>query len=299
MEVNLHTNDPLFAPFECRLFDSEKVAFPIRMHWHYFVEIILVKSGVLKVLRGGSVYMLRAGEVLLITPLVHHMLEKGDANQPVVYEMIKLDMEQLGELPSYTPDLRSMMLEAERRQISMHFPAKDVREYHMDFMVDQCVEEYRTKQYGCDLKIRAMIYLIVTTLIRSWMKGGFVPQNYTTQIDPIYTVPSYISHHIDEPLKVEDLAEFCGLSYPWFARKFHQIYGLSCKDYIEKVRIWKVEQYLLFTDCDLNYIRQHTGYSDCSHLVRDFRKFHNVTPVQFRRANQQKARGLAQFPQNY
>ena len=34
-----------------------------------------------------------------------------------------------------------------------------------------------------------------------------------------------------DSLKVEDLAKLCGLSYPWFAKKFREIYGISCKEY--------------------------------------------------------------------
>lgn len=299
MDLPLNPRNPLSAPFECYLFDTEKAPFPIASHFHYFAELIMVKSGILKVRRGSQTHLLHPWDILFINPLTPHSLEKGDSDQPVLYEVIRLDMEQLGELPSYAPDLRSMMLEADQRHVSMHLLAREVRELHMDFMVDQCVEEYRSRAYGYDLKIRAMLYLIVTSFARSWIRKGFVPQGRSSQIDPIYTVPSYVSRHISEPLKVEELAEFCGLSYPWFARKFHRIYGLSCKDYIEKVRIRKVEQYLLFTDCDLNYISQHTGYSDCSHLVRDFRKFHDTTPAQFRHLGKQTNRDFVQFPENY
>ena len=299
MESRFIPTDPLCAPFACHLFDTEKDEFPVPMHWHCFGELILVKSGTLKVVRDTVPHLLRAGEILFINPMTPHSLEKGEANAPTIYNVIRLDMAQLGELPSYTPDLRSMMLEADHHQISMHLTAAEVRSNHMDFMIDQCVEEFKNRAYGYDLKIRAMLYLIVTTLIRIWIRKGFTPQVQSTQIDPIYTIPSYINRHIEEPLKVEEMAKLCGLSYPWFAKKFHQLFRISCKDHIEKVRIRKVEQYLLFTDCDLNYISQHCGYSDCSHLVRNFRKFHDTTPIQFRHNRKQKNLGLVQIPQNY
>ena len=130
-------------------------------------------------------------------------------------------------------------------------------------------------------------------------EGKFVETNYGSRIDPIYALPYHIARHIEEPLKVEDLAEYCGLSYPWFARKFRDIYGISCKEYIENVRIRRVEHYLQFTDCDLNYISEHTGYADCSHLIRDFRKLRNTTPGQFRKDARKKPQGEGQFPQNY
>lgn len=289
----------LFASVECSLHTTEWEGFPIASHWHYFAEIIRVCSGSLKVTAGDRTYTLSSGDALFIIPLKKHALNHMNPDTVATYEIIRLDMQQFGDLPSYSPDLRGMILEADRRGLPMLLTAQELRETHMDNMIDQCVQEYRNRAYGYDLRIRALLYLIFTGVIRRWIALGFVPQNYAPRIEPIYTLPSYIAHHISEPLKVDDLAEYCGLSYPWFARKFHQIYGVSCKEYIEKVRIRRVEHYLQFTDCDLNYISEHTGYADCSHLVRDFRKFRSTTPGQFRQASRQKPQSKSQFPQNY
>ncbi len=285
----------LFTSFECYQHTTEESIFPVKLHWHYFAEIVRVRSGSLKVQRGDAVLILKEGDAVFFTPLVHHALDYAGPGISAVYDVIRLDMEQFGELPSYTPDLRGMTLEAERRGLPMVFSARALRDSHIDTMIDNCVEEYNARAYGYDLRIRSMLYLVFIAVIRRWIADGFVPQHYNSGIDPIYTLPSYIARHIREPLKVDDLADFCGLSYPWFARKFREIYGISCKEYIEHVRIRRVEHYLQFTDCDLNYISQHTGYSDCSHLVRDFRKFRNTTPGQFRQAARKKAQS-AHFP---
>ena len=289
----------LFSSVECGLHTTDWEGFPIAPHWHYFAEIIRVRSGSLEVTLGDYKYTLSAGDSVFVIPLKQHALDHSGSESPATYEIIRLDMEQFGDLPSYSPDLRGLMFEADRRGRSMYLSAQELHETHMDNMIDQCVQEYRRRAYGYDLRIRALLNLIFTAVIRRWIAEGFIPQNYASRIEPIYTLPSYIAHHIQEPLKVDDLAEYCGLSYPWFARKFHQIYGISCKEYIEKVRLRRVEHYLQFTDCDLNYISQHTGYSDCSHLVRDFRKFRNTTPGQFRQASRQKPQSKSQFPQNY
>ena len=286
----------LFASVECALYTTERTGFPVSPHWHYYGEIVRVRNGSLKVQRGDAVHILSSGDTIFFNPLTTHALDYGQAGQAASYEVIRLDMEQFGDLPSYSPDLRGLFLEAEHLGLPMLFTAKEMHESHVDNMIDQCVLEYRSRSYGYDLRIRALLYLVFTGVIRRWIDAGFVPQNYASRIEPIYTLPSYIARNIQEPLKVEDLAAYCGLSYPWFARKFHQIYGISCKEYIEKVRLNRVEHYLRFTDCDLNYISQHTGYADCSHLVRDFRKLRNITPGQFRQAYRSKLQRPDSFP---
>ena len=291
MESTIMHDNPLGMPFNCFQYHSSDNPFPITEHQHYFAEIIRVCQGTCRILRNDETFIVPAGSALLIHPLMRHSID-SENGEPVVYDTIKLDLEQLGELPSYTPDIRSMLLEAEQNHVPMMISAEDLHRYHMDFMIEQCVQEFNTRAYGYDLTIRAMLYLLVTNLVRLWMEKGFTPQGQSLQLDPIYRVTSYIEHHISEPLKVEDLARYCGMSYPWFARKFRQIYGVSCKEYIEQVRIQRVEHYLIYTDCDLNHISRNTGYADCSHLVRDFRKLNKTTPGQYRHSQRKIAQAI-------
>ena len=290
---------PLFSSFECHTNTTERPEFPVLPHWHYFAEILKVRTGSLNVRRGSKSYTLSAGDAIFINPLSPHSLDYAEPGTPAEYSVIRFDPELLSNPSSYTPDLRAMLLEAERRGLSMVLTADELVERNLGLMIDACIWEYTGRDFGYDMRIRSLLFLICTDAIRRWIADGFAPQDYGSAIDPIYTLPSYIARHIEEPLKVEKLAEYCGLSYPWFARRFHDIYGISCKEFIVRVRIRRVEHYLQFTDCDLNYISQHTGYADCSHLVRDFRKIRNTTPGQFRQAFRQKASEPGQFAQNY
>ena len=285
LENNYPENNVLYTSFECHSCNTLSRSFPVPLHWHYFAEIIRVRSGSLKIQRGDSEHLLRPGDAVFISPLMPHALNDGEEGISATYDLLRLDMEQFGDLPSYTPDLRGMMQEAERRNMQMVFTAEQLERTHVDRMLDNCVEEYNTRAFGYDLRIRSLLYLMITTVIRSWIAKGFVPQNCGSSIDPIYTLPSYIARHIHEPLKVEELASFCGLSYPWFARKFREIYGISCKDYIEQIRVAQVEKYLLFTDLDLMRISELTGYADCSHMIKNFKRIMDTTPGQYRLKN--------------
>ena len=82
------------------------------------------------------------------------------------------------------------------------------------------------------------------------------------------------------------------MSYSYFAKMFLKYYGQSCKQYIEFIRLSKVENFLLFTDYDLNYIAAETGFADCSHLIRTFKKHYQITPKQFRLRSRTIGNGL-------
>lgn len=274
-------DNPLSMPFECFEYDSAVSPFPIEEHWHYFAETIMVISGLALVRLGPESYTVQPGDVLFIGPLQHHSVESADG-KPVHYAVVKTDPDQMNETPSYAPTLRAMMLEAEEKKLPVHFCAEDIHNAHMDYMIRQCVLEYREREFGYDLKIRALLYLLFTALIRLWLRSGYTLQTHHDLADPLYSITSYIENHIRESLKVEELARHCGLSYPWFAKRFREIYSISCKEYIEKVRISKVEHYLVFTDYDLSYISRETGYADCSHMIKDFRRLKQTTPGQYR-----------------
>ena len=81
----------------------------------------------------------------------------------------------------------------------------------------------------------------------------------------------YLDRHSQENINIEALAHKYNMSYSYFAKLFLKHYGQSCKQYIEFIRLNKVENLLLFTDYDLNYIAAETGFADCSHLIRTFK----------------------------
>ena len=88
--------------------------------------------------------------------------------------------------------------------------------------------------------------------------------------------------HLQDNLKVKDLAAVCHISYSGFAGKFKEQYGMSCKEYIERMRMFKADEYLLFTDMDISEISRLTGFNDSSHFIHAFRRYKGITPKRYR-----------------
>ena len=84
------------------------------------------------------------------------------------------------------------------------------------------------------------------------------------------------------------------MSYSNFARSFRQLYNQSCKEYIEFIRLNRVADLLIFTDLDLNYISQETGFSDCSHLIRSFKQWKGMTR-RFGEGNMENRERISQY----
>ena len=288
--------DPAFCPpFECFRLDSATAGdlFPVVNQSHYFSEVMLMRSGTCRVIRGSYAYILKPGELIYISPLVRHSVESVDGS-PVVYDVVKFSATRLREIPSYLSDLHSFSMDAAHAHLSVHMNSRDVETWHLDKIIMECISECERRAFAWDLHVRALICLLITGLSRFWLDRRETLADYHPHTrDPILDIPAYIEQHISEPLKVEDLAEQCGLSYPWFAKRFREFFGLSCKQFIQQLRNEAVELYLVYSDLDLASISDRTGYTDCSHMVKEFRRMTGTTPGQYR--SMMKIQGHSHF----
>ena len=288
--------DPAFCPpFECFRLDSATAGdlFPVVNQSHYFSEILLVRSGVCRIIRGTREHILRSGELIYIASLVPHTISSADGN-PVAFDVVKYSATRLKEIPPYLKELRSLSAETAQVRAPVQMSAENVKAYHMDRIIDECLYVSKRNDSVSDLHIRALIYLLITGLARFWIDNRDTYARLLAQAhNPVLDIPAYIEEHIAEPLKVEDLAARCDLSYPWFAKRFHDYFGISCKQCIEKLRTETVERYLTYSDLNLADISSRTGYTDCSHMVKDFRRMTGMTPGQYR--SSMKIQGFAPF----
>ncbi len=153
----------------------------------------------------------------------------------------------------------------------------------------RCLEEITERNYGYDLMLQNHIYTLLMNIIRHWLTLGLTIHMDANKNDyDIDTITEYIDNCMSEDLRVSEIARKCGMSYSCFAKKFHENYGMSCKEYIERMLIFKVEEFLLFTDHTLNHICHETGFSDCSHLIKSFKQLRGITPKQFQLSHKTK-----------
>lgn len=294
-----HIADPaLRQAIECFRYDSVTAGelFPVAVQSHYFSEVLLVRSGICRVVRGTRTHVLHPGELIYIAPLIPHSIDSEDGN-PVVFDMVKYSATRLKEIAPYLHDLRSLSAESAQVLVPIQMSAEEVKTQHLDRIIEECLVESQRRDMLSELHLRALIYLLISGMARFWIgRRADFADTLSRPRNPIVDIPAYIEQHISEPLKVEDLAARCSISYPWFAKRFHDYFGISCKQCIEKLRVETVEQYLTYSDLDLRTISQKTGYTDCSHMVKDFRRMTGMTPGQYR--SLMKKQGRSSFSYN-
>lgn len=279
-------NDFLNTPVECFWFDAKNVPLPVKPHWHYYAELLCVQQGSIEVYVGQKHHIIKEGELILVPPeYIHSIYEANDSEKTPYYAVIKFDINRLSLTPHYAPKFRSIFATAFHNGMPIFFDASSVLRMDAFESMEKCIQEMQNKSYGYDLLIQTELHQLLLKMLREWMELGFriSPDMYIDDSHfDISTVTAYIDEHLSQHVSVPDIASACGMSYSYFAKKFLAVYGKSCKEYIEELRLYKVEEYLLFTDFDMNYIAQETGFTDCSHMIKAFKKGREITPKQFR-----------------
>lgn len=115
-------------------------------------------------------------------------------------------------------------------------------------------------------------------------RGGFIDSAFADTID-------YLLEHIDEPLRMDALAQRAGLSQAQFDRRMKKIFQLSAGQYVIKLRIDHATRLLASTRLPIADIAQQAGFSDQSAFSRQFRHVTGFTPRQYRQLMQDEVMG--------
>ena len=201
---------------------------------------------------------LEEGDACLVFPHTLHSIGAPEGMLPL-YDVLKLDVNQFTGGPSYGPPVNQLLMDAFRQQLCPVFRKDIAADMELPQLTARCVRLAAEQPWGYDLQIRSELYILLTRILRRWMAQGFTvrPGIYSSPLlGSVDSVTGYIESHLRDSLRVEQVAAHCGMSYNTFSRRFRQLYGISCKEYIEQVRLARVEHYLRFTDWDLNYISQ-------------------------------------------
>ena len=278
---------PLFLPFHAYELDAGKEAAVSEPVMNHFATSLLAQEAQIRLELDGEEEILQPGEAVIICPGVPYRF-LPERKETLRALLLRLDPDRMPSFPDYAPSFRTILMEARRQKMPMKLSAEDMEKLELRTVLDGCTGEERERPFGYDLNISLRLGEACLAVVRFWLERGLILPGRDTREVSVYSLTGYIQNHLQDGLRVEDLAEKCGLSYPWFAKKFRDLYGASCKEYIEQIRIFRVEQFLRFTSMDLAQISEATGYADCSHMIKNFKRVMDITPGQFRQRLQRQ-----------
>ena len=190
------------------------------------------------------------------------------------------------------PLVREMFPNDPKKRIEMLYAAtSQPRVMHIDEVPElastvwQILEEYREKRPYHQGVIRNLLEIVLLELVRL-RESGTAPRvkpdealNSKFQILPALR---YIDENYAQDLRAADLASQCGLSEPHFRRLFAEYINMPPMDYLNLIRIQQACSLMERKDCSMDQVAVECGFSSVSAFTRNFKKFLNTTPYQWK-----------------
>lgn len=254
------------------------------LHWHYYSEILYITKGTVSITCNNKNTILHPGDLCYLYPLQLHEVN-GMEGTLAEHAVLKFDIHTIHVPQTYLSKFYDCFIRRTREEdFCIILRGEQTDTGNIEKLIRQTTEEYRAKKDFYALQIQANLYTLLIELARKTQPDKGVKKDTGTDTNPsFYHILEYIDLHCAEPLEIQDLAGMCHMSYSHFAKRFRENYGRSCKEYITYIRLNKAQDFLLHTDYDINYIAQETGFSDCSHFIRTYKKWRGITPGQERK----------------
>ena len=106
------------------------------------------------------------------------------------------------------------------------------------------------------------------------------------QVETIKKAITYIREHYQEKIYIRDLASLVGLNEQYFCRFFRKALGLSPIEYLNEYRIRQAKHLLKDSDLPVTEVCLDSGYNNMGNFLREFRRYTNTTPLQYRKQAQ-------------
>ncbi|MFI4912876.1 MAG: helix-turn-helix domain-containing protein [Sedimentisphaeraceae bacterium JB056] len=148
-------------------------------------------------------------------------------------------------------------------------------------IIDRCRNMNRSKSAADLIEINAMMRLLLAAFIESDQEPEV--EDSANGISRLHCVIEYIHENINQPLKLEELAEIVDLNPVYFSALFTKLMGVTPIRYINNRKIEKAQIELLSSHKTLDQISAELGFSDVFYFSRLFKKIAGTAPGKYRK----------------
>lgn len=282
----------LYQPFELYVSDMESWnEHPLVYH---FFEIVQILEGSGMRTTNSNDYAYKKGSIFLFTPLD---CRGFDIKTKTRFCSIRFSEVFLGQFKTAQDQERITRWLKQLEHIFSHHNRfqevliKQPGDCNMiTSLMNNMVEEYEFKQAYHEENLQHFVTLILNIIARNVSEStpadNFAMTTTGLESEPLINrMLVHIGQYISSPekLRVEFLAARFNLSANYVSEYFRKFAGESLRNYITNYKIRLVQQRLTFSTFTISQIANELGFTDESHLSRQFKKYNGVGPAEFRK----------------
>jgi len=277
-----------FPPISIEVMTVERVG----CHWHEALEVVWVLSGEIALKESNMPYNLKPGDVYVVNYNETHKISAVDGSATVAF--LHFDFHYFAK---YIPNLPEISYEHYCFSNNL-----DVNE-----SLAKC-HEFIKKLYPLLLrnkpekqlieKIEPLAHSFIQHLVDTFQytyykKSG---DTYRAAIDKtanlsqdqlrrLHQLTHYIYMNSSNKLTLDDVADTVFYSKFYVSHFIKKAYGLSFQETLCLSRVTISERLLIGTDFTMDNIAAMIGFSTRNQYCQQFKKWHGITPSQFRKEN--------------
>lgn len=246
----------------------------IDWHYHTFHKIILLLSGHAAYGIEGKSYPLEAGSLVLVPGGCIH---RPEVAQGAPYErmIVYISPEFLKSRSTASCDLEACFAQA-REEFRFVFRA-GAEKKALTLLLSSLEREQRSDGFGAPLLAQALFFEFLIAVSRSMAerKLEYVPS--TAGDEKVAALLHYLSSHLTEELRIDDLAARFYISKYYMMRRFKEETGYTIHNYVVTKRLMLAREQIAL-GVPVSEACYSCGFHEYSAFARAYKKLFSVSP---------------------
>lgn len=246
----------------------------VTSHYHREYELFYLAKGKMRFGVGGEEHVISAGTIVFVEPNVLHYALDMPEHGPRHFYSLLFDITALGQ----EADPCRIAMESIRINRFLTLPGDITSKTEIvTEMIARC-------DFATELYLKTYLYNILSYILntKQYTQLSTLNASKPRSAAAVSDVISFIEEHYREKITAEDALAGVSYSKSHIMRLFREITGCSLISYINRYRVEKSCQELLYSSKSIRDIAIDNGFNNVQYFSKMFRTYMNATPGKYR-----------------